>query len=98
MHITKRVTFIAKEGHEEILKKLLEDMVEPSKKEPGCLNYNIYQYKNNPKKFMAVETWESEEALKGHQNTEHYKVYKSSYEPHAEKKYTDELDYLITID
>ena len=97
MHITKRVTFIAKNGDEKILKGLLEAMVEPSKKEPGCLNYNIYQYKNNPRKFMAVETWESEDALKGHQHTEHYKIYKSSYEPYTEKKYTDELDYLVTL-
>jgi quinol monooxygenase YgiN len=97
MQITKRVTFIAKEGHQEELKKLLEAMVEPSKAEDGCLNYNIYQYKENPRKFMAVETWASEEALEGHKNSAHYKVYKSSYEPHTEHKYTDELDYLVTI-
>ena len=95
MHITKRVTFIAKEGHEEILKKLLEDMVEPSKKEPGCLNYNIYQYKNNKAKFMAVETWADEKALDGHKASKHYKIYKSSYEPYCEHKYTDELEVLI---
>jgi quinol monooxygenase YgiN len=91
------VTFIAKEGCEEDLKVLLEMMVVPSKAEPGCLNYNIYQYKNNPRKFMAVETWESEEALEGHKNSPHYKVYKKYYEQYTEKKYTDELDYLVTI-
>jgi quinol monooxygenase YgiN len=97
MQITKRVTFIAKEGMEDKLKKLLEDMVIPSKAENGCLNYNIYQYKDNKRKFMAVETWENEEALEGHKNSSHYKIYKSSYEPYTEKKYTDELDYLVTI-
>ena len=97
MQITKRVTFIAKEGCEDKLKELLEAMVIPSKNEKGCLNYNIYQYKKNRRKFMAVETWESEEALEGHKNSEHYKVYKSSYEQYIEKKYTDELDYLVTL-
>ena len=97
MQITKRVTFIAKDGSENKLKELLEAMVIPSKKENGCLNYNIYQYKDNKKKFMAVETWENEEALNGHKQSKHYKIYKSSYEPFVESKYTDELDYLITI-
>ena len=97
MQITKRVTFIAKEGCEDKLKELLEAMVEPSKKENGCLNYNIYQYKENKRKFMAVETWADETSLDGHKASEHYKVYKSSYEPYVEKKYTDELDYLVMI-
>jgi quinol monooxygenase YgiN len=43
---------------------------------------------------MAVETWEDESALDGHKASEHYKVYKSSYEPYCEKKYTDELEVL----
>ena len=97
MEITKRVTFIAKDGCQAKLKELLEAMVEPSKKEVGCLNYNIYQYKNNKRKFMAVETWSSDETLDGHKATEHYKIYKSSYEPYVESKYTDELDYLVTL-
>jgi len=94
MTITKRVTFIAKDGAEEKMKALLSAMVAPSKAEKGCLFYEIFQYENNPKKFMAVETWENEEALDGHKNSPHYKVYKSSYEPYCEHKYTDELEVL----
>ena len=94
MSITKRVTFIAKDGCEERMKELLSAMVQPSKAEEGCVFYEIFQYENNPKKFMAVETWESEAALDGHKTSPHYKVYKSSYEPYCEKKYTDELEVL----
>jgi quinol monooxygenase YgiN len=94
MTITKRVTFIAKDGHEAKMKELLTAMVEPSKAEDGCLLYNIFQYENNPKKFMAVETWRDEKALDGHKASEHYAIYKSSYEPFCEDKYTDELEVL----
>ncbi len=94
MTITKRVTFIAKEGSEEKMKELLSAMVEPSKAEDGCIFYEIFQYKENPRKFMAVETWRDEAALDGHRSSAHYKVYKSSYEPYCEKKYTDELEVL----
>ena len=89
--ITKRVTFIAKEGCEDKMKELLSAMVVPSKAEDGCIFYEIVQYKENPRKFMAVETWRDEKALDGHKASAHYKVYKSSYEPFCEKKYTDEL-------
>ena len=93
MTITKRVTFIAKEDAKSIakMKELLSAMVKPSKAEKGCLFYEIFQYENNPRKFMAVETWENEEALDGHKASAHYAVYKSSYEAYCEKKYTDEL-------
>ena len=94
MTITKRVTFIAKTDCEEKMKELLSAMVKPSKAEDGCLFYEIVQYQNNRKKFMAVETWRDEKALDGHKTTAHYKVYKSSYEPYCEHKYTDELEVL----
>lgn len=94
MTITKRVTFIAKDGCEEKMKELLSAMVIPSKAEVGCLFYEIFQYENNRKKFMAVETWANDVALDGHKASEHYKVYKTSYEPFCEEKYTDELEVL----
>ncbi len=97
MSITKRVTFIAKDGCEEKLKELLEAMVEPSKAEDGCLNYNIYQYKQNPKKFMAVETWADDYRLDGHKNSAHYKIYKTSYEPYTQDKYSNDLEFLVTL-
>ena len=94
MTITKRVTFIAKEGDEQKMKELLSAMVVPSKAEDGCLFYEIVQYENNRRKFMAIETWRDESALDGHKASAHYKVYKSSYEPFCEKKYSDELEVL----
>lgn len=92
--VTKRVTFIAKEGSEAKMKELLIAMVAPSKIEDGCIFYDIFVYENNPRKFMAVESWRDEAALNGHKGTEHYATYKSSYEPYCEKKYSDELEIL----
>lgn len=94
MTITKRVTFIAKENSIEKMKELLSAMVEPSKAEDGCIFYDIFQYKNQKEKFMAVETWRDEKALDGHKASEHYKIYKSNYEQYCLKKYSDELEVL----
>ena len=92
--ITKKVTFIAKEGCEEKMKELLTAMVAPSKKSDGCIFYDIFQYENNRRKFSALESWRDEAALDGHKASSHYAVYKSSYEPYCEHKYTDELEIL----
>jgi len=94
MTITKRVTFIAKEGAEDKMKELLSAMVVPSKAEDGCIFYEIFQYEDNRRKFMAYESWRDERALDGHKVSSHYKVYKSSYEPYCEKKYSNELEVL----
>ena len=94
MKITKSVTFMAKEGSQEKMKELLEAMVTPSKAEKGCLFYEIFQYENDKKRFMAVESWENEAALNGHKASAHYAVYKSSYEPFCDDKYSDELEIL----
>ena len=94
MTITKRVTFIAKEGSEAKMKELSTAMVAPSKIEDGCIFYDIFVYENNPRKFMAVESWRDEAALDGHKGTEHYATYKASFEPYCEKKYSDELEIL----
>jgi len=94
MTITKRVTFIAKEGHEAKMKELLSAMVVPSKAEKGVIFYEIFQYADNPRKFMAYESWENEAALDGHKTSAHYAVYKSSFEPYCEHKYSDNLEVL----
>lgn len=41
-------------------------MVEPTVKEPGCIEYDLCQDQGEPGRFVMVETWESEEALNVH--------------------------------
>ncbi|MCP4971927.1 MAG: antibiotic biosynthesis monooxygenase [Arcobacter sp.] len=94
MKVTKQVTFIAKEDSIEQLKDMLKTMVEPSKNENGCLLYDIFQLKDNLRKFVVIESWENEEALDGHKNSQHYKYYKANFEPFCEQKFSDDLDFI----
>ncbi len=94
MKITKQVTFIAKEDRVQEMKDMLKTMVEPSKNEKGCILYDIFQQKENPRKFVVIESWENEEALEGHKNSEHYKYYKANFEPFCAEKFSDELDFI----
>ncbi len=91
MSLIKKVVFIAKNGSIYELKSLLETMIEASRAEEGCELYNIYQIKDKPNTFVVIESWESEDALKGHQNSSHYIYYKSNYKKYTADKYSNEL-------
>ena len=51
---------------------LLTKSIEETKKEEGCLIYEVFQTKSNPVEFIVIDSWESEEALNKHYETPHY--------------------------
>ncbi len=95
MKITKKVTFFAKESKIRELKNLLETMITASKNEFWCLLYDIFWSQENKQKFIVIESWESEETLKLHQNSKHYKFYKKNYEEFCENKNSEILEDLV---
>lgn len=49
------------------------ELVELSLHDKGCINYDLYGSLTNDDHLLIYETWESEEALKAHQNSDHFK-------------------------
>jgi quinol monooxygenase YgiN len=41
-------------------------MVEPTRKEPGCIEYDLCQDQADPTRFAMIETWEDEASLGAH--------------------------------
>jgi quinol monooxygenase YgiN len=64
----------AKPGQEEAVKEVLLALVEPTRKEPGCLCYNLHQSKSDPGMFMFYEQWVGKEAIDAHGKTPHMKA------------------------
>ena len=64
----------AKPGQEEAVKEALMSLVEPTRKETGCLCYNLHQSKSDPAQFMFYEQWASKEALDAHGKQPHMKA------------------------
>ena len=56
----------AKPGKEDELRAALESLVEPTKTEPGNVNYDLYQGAQDPAVFYFYENWESAEFLQQH--------------------------------
>ncbi len=55
----------------EALKEVCLGLIDPSRKDKGCISYNLYQDKSNPGKFTFIEQWESQELLDAHLQTPH---------------------------
>jgi quinol monooxygenase YgiN len=53
------------------LKSILLNLVGPTRKERGCISYQLLQNKADPADFTFVEEWESEAAIAAHLSTSH---------------------------
>ncbi|MBS1957786.1 MAG: antibiotic biosynthesis monooxygenase [Cyanobacteria bacterium SZAS-4] len=58
-------------GKEKELREVLSAMVEPTRKEPGCITYQLYSNETNDT-FFFYELWETPEHLEDHKKTPHY--------------------------
>jgi len=50
----------------EALEQLLETMQTKSREEDGCISYGFFQSIEDETEYVAVEEWESREALEAH--------------------------------
>jgi quinol monooxygenase YgiN len=53
--------------------KLYEELVTETRKEVGCIKYELFQDINNSSILAVIEEWEDIEALEKHKNSEHIK-------------------------
>lgn len=61
----------AQAGKEETLKEKLLVLVEPTKKEKGCISYKMLQDRQNPAVLTMVEEWQTEADLDTHLGLPH---------------------------
>jgi quinol monooxygenase YgiN len=48
------------------VRRILLELIEPSRAEPGCLKYELFQNADAPADFTFMEAFASDEALKAH--------------------------------
>lgn len=64
--------FVAAAGKEHELGELLGTLIEPTRREAGCIRYDLMQgIPGESGDFVFVEEWESEETLDAHSRSAH---------------------------
>lgn len=63
------------------VRELLCGLVEPTRKESGCVSYELLHNRDDPTDFTFVEEWESDAALESHAASDHIKATRLKLEP-----------------
>jgi quinol monooxygenase YgiN len=69
--LTVVATFEARPGKEAELRVALTGLVAPTRKEEGCINYDLHASTESPAKFLFYENWTGKAALDAHMLTPH---------------------------
>ena len=74
-HIKIVVRIEAKADKVDQVKSSLAKLVAPTQAEAGCIEYHLYQDHDNPAVFVFLETWQSNDALQAHMQSQHIQQY-----------------------
>jgi len=62
---------VARSGKEDELRALLRGLIEPTRREPGCVTYELLQNTTDQTDFTFVEEWSSDADLDAHLQSTH---------------------------
>ena len=64
---------VAQPGKEDALRKTLMGLIEPTRAEAGCIQYDLHEEQGKPGSFLFFERWTSKQALDEHLATPYLK-------------------------
>ncbi|HEX9345199.1 MAG TPA: putative quinol monooxygenase [Candidatus Acidoferrum sp.] len=70
--VTLTVLLLAREGQETLLEAELRALAGPSRKEDGCLRYDLHRCVDTPGALLLHEVWASRDAHTEHTHTRHF--------------------------
>ena len=85
---------IANPGHEEAVRQALLRLVENTRKEKGCLQYDLHRSIEDAANFVFYELWETEEDLKAHANSAFMQAHRERVSGAIAKTVVDRLSLL----
>ena len=66
----------------ELVKAELLKLIEPTRKEKGCIQYDLQQDNDHPEMFLFYEIWETRDLWQIHTKNAHLAAYKAATEGH----------------
>jgi quinol monooxygenase YgiN len=78
--LTITASILAKPGKRDLVKQSLRQLIPPTLKEKGCLNYDLHQDNDNPDRFFFYENWASRDLWLGHNASAHIAAHRKATE------------------
>src|ERR1700679_451337 len=80
------VAWMAKAGNDADVVPIFAKLTEESRKEPGCLMYQVHRHKTEPRRFFIYEQYKDDAALEAHRGAPHFLQYARKDLPNAEQR------------
>jgi len=74
-----------------LVKAELEKLIDITRAEEGCINYDLHQDNENPAHFLFFENWESRELWQKHMSNKHLAEYMAATEGAVEEFTLNEM-------
>jgi len=84
----------AKSEKIDLVKAELLKLIDITRAENGCLQYDLHQDNENPAHFLFYENWESRELWQTHMNNQHLKDYMVATEGAVEEFTLTEMTHI----
>jgi len=75
----------AKRGEEQRVRTALLELVDETRKENGCINYDLHESEDNPAHFVMYENWRSTADLEEHARSAHLRDFGGNMSPFLER-------------
>ncbi|HXT86603.1 MAG TPA: putative quinol monooxygenase [Verrucomicrobiae bacterium] len=75
----------AKRGEEQRVRTALLGLVDDTRKEKGCINYDLHESEDNPAHFLMYENWRSAADLEEHARSVHLREFGKNMSPFLER-------------
>lgn len=66
---------VAKEGKRDLVKAELLKLIDPTRAEEGCINYDLHQDNEEPNLFLFFENWTNRSLWQKHMKADHLVQY-----------------------
>ncbi len=93
--LTIVANIIAKEDKVDLVKAELLKLIDITKAEQGCINYDLHQDNENKAHFIFYENWESKDSWLAHMDNQHLKDYIIATEGAIEQFIVNEMTQIV---
>ncbi len=92
--LTIIANIVANEDKVEMVKAELLKLIDTTRAEEGCINYDLHQDNEKPAHFTFYENWESRELWRTHMDNEHLAQYMKATEGAVDTFTLNEMSHI----
>ncbi|OLQ89048.1 antibiotic biosynthesis monooxygenase [Vibrio ponticus] len=93
-HLTIVANIVAKPDKVDLVKQELLNLIEFTRQEEGCVNYDLHQDNSNPAHFLFFENWTNRELWQQHMANSHIEKYLAATEGAVESFVVNEMTHI----